>query len=212
MFDATSRQQQALQGVDLFDRPCNPDGSRNRIPPLTDAGMMEPRRPVLLVGEQPPERWLTDPVYREKHSPMFPYPPNSAGGRLFKVSDLGLGEYIHGLDRVNLIPTYKRWDVKEARANAKALLRERQPSHVFLCGRRVASAFGFQEDTELPHKIRSGVADAHLIAIPHPSGRNHAYNNGKVCEWVRVEFEKVKPLLGDWAERRRLLLTPPASE
>jgi hypothetical protein len=173
---------------------------------------MTPRRPILLVGEQPPERWLVDLAYREKHSPMFPYPPNSAGGRLHRISDLSLGEYIHGLDRVNLIPEYKKWNAREAIANAKALLRERKPTHVFLCGRRVACAFGVPEDAELPLKQRCDSIETHVIAIPHPSGRNHAYNNPRVCDWVRREFTKVKPILGDWAERRRMILTRPASE
>lgn len=157
---------------------------------------------VVLVGEQPPERWNTDLRYRQGHSPMFPYPPRSAGGRLHDISGFSLGEWIYGLDRCNIIPEWtSRWDKDRAAINAKALIRCRVPHTVFACGRRVSDAFGYTGS--LPYKNQSMIFGCMMVYIPHPSGRNPVYNDPEIRAWVHDAFQEVLPLVADWQHNKR---------
>jgi hypothetical protein len=161
---------------------------------------------VMLVGEQPPRRWAEDERYRAKHSPMFPYPKGSAGHRLWEMSGLSRADYVYGLERVNLIPEWTvRWDSHRAIERARTLVFACKPSVAFLCGRRVATAFGLPE-VDLPHKTTSGVLECELVAIPHPSGRCREYNDPRVGEWVRAEFERLEQVIAEWKERRMPML------
>lgn len=158
---------------------------------------------VLLVGEQPPERMWNNPALREKINPLFPYPPRCAGARLHEISDYGLGEYIWGLERVNLIPEYRKWIVREAVSRAKDLMNRYHPTIVFACGRRVATAFGLPEDAAMPTTIIQHVFQpaAKVHYIPHPSGRNHAYNDQEIRDRVRAMFAEARPLVQDWQDK-----------
>lgn len=162
---------------------------------------------VLLVGEQPPPSWKfrSEEEFRRKHSPMFPYPVRSAGGRLRDVSDLMLGEYIHGLTRVNLVPKWTdKWPGREVvQGYARTLLDRHEPTHVFLCGRRVVDAFYPGDNVDLPSAHVSMMGARRFYCIPHPSGRNLAYNDPDVRATVRGYFREVRPLLADWETRVR---------
>jgi hypothetical protein len=162
---------------------------------------------VLLVGEMPPATWARSEDYRRCHSPMFPYPRHSAGGRLLKISGLGLGEYVHGLTRINLVPDYRaKWPLRiDAEDLAHAALDRFAPvAHAFLCGRRVVAAFRrFLPSDYKPWPVDSihvstTRGDLTLHCIPHPSGRNLAYNDRVTLAKVREMFRKVQPLLTDW--------------
>lgn len=160
---------------------------------------------ILLVGEQPPERWAHDATYRARHSPMFPYPKGSAGHRLWEITDYGLGNYVHGLERVNLIPEYRsKWSDKDANINAMSLVRCHAPSAIFTCGARVAAAFGYEGT--LPYRDASKVFECDMIYLPHPSGRCRTWNEPGIKEWVRKQFDEYKPVVQEWRDRRTELL------
>lgn len=101
------------------------------------------------------------------------------------------GEYLTSFDRVNLLPYFpgrqKRDDkfpmtpARLAASVIKPLLVERQ---VILVGRKVADAFGFEADwhdwVDWPvchPELRKHRGLARVAVVPHPSGRNHWYNN-----------------------------------
>lgn len=163
---------------------------------------MNTRERVVLVGEMPPQRWALDARYRAGHSPLYPHPPNSAGARLKALSGLGYGEYIYGLERVNLMHEWSpSWNAAEARRRAMSIVTCLRPHTLILCGGRVATAFGVTET--LPLKFYSEVLECNVVAIPHPSGRCRLYNQDSIRQYVREAFDEVRPLLANWQERRR---------
>jgi hypothetical protein len=103
------------------------------------------------------------------------------------------GEYMRTFERVNLLYCFpgkhKRDDkfpMSPARTAAMAmrpLLAERT---VIFIGRNVANAFGFEADwhdwIDWPVRRRSLTSDhwmCRAAVVPHPSGRNHWYNNAE---------------------------------
>ncbi len=146
-------------------------------------------KPVI-VGEAPSPS-ATRPV-----QPLFPFPINSAGARLCRMSGLSQREYVATFDRLNLWPTYKkRWDVSGARWAAWNLISSRllDGRAVVLLGRRVWLAFGGREDVE-PLIWYAGSVPAFRPAcvalVPHPSGRNLWYNDehqaGAAANFMRL--------------------------
>lgn len=121
----------------------------------------------LLVGERPGPS-------THKKLPLFPYPPNSAGGRLLKMSRIGIETYLGRLIRVNLFESFDLgWDADKATEAAKAIM-DAQPEgrRVVVLGTRVAQAFGLTAFFKLEDH------DGRMVcAIPHPSGRNLLYND-----------------------------------
>lgn len=121
----------------------------------------------LIVGEANP--YGQDPEYA-----MYPFPVNSAGGRLCRnVFGLEPREYLRRFDRANLCPM--RWDRICAIEVAK-VIRQHSPCgrwHV-LCGSKVARAFEFEpataEDPIVTHYRDPDGLGGYLV-IPHPSGR-----------------------------------------
>jgi hypothetical protein len=147
-----------------------------------------PRARGLLIGEAPGPN--TDPFL-----PLFPEPRNSAGGRLLKYADIPMADWIGKLVKMNLCD--ETWSVRRAvagRARALAFLFdernyfEKRPLRVLLLGARVARAwgcygpFGYEEHAYGLNPIvtsRSVASDKTLRVawIPHPSGKNRAYNS-----------------------------------
>lgn len=138
-------------------------GWHMRVDPATVRGPIS----GLLVGEAPGPR-------TSKKLPLFPYPTNSAGGRLLKMSGLGAGQYLGRLLRRNLMEAYDlAWDAEVAGQHALNIINE-QPAgrRVVLLGSRVGRAFGFADF----YKVAE-VNGAVYCCIPHPSGRNLLYND-----------------------------------
>lgn len=154
-----------------------------------------------LIGEAPPESMHPgDPIW-QRHSPMYPYPPRSAGGRLHRISDYGLGMYIHGVQRQNLMPVYEaRWNKHGASDRAKEFMNRFKPAHVILCGRKVCDAFGLEGIT-LPQRHASWLwHGCTFYAIPHPSGANPQSRIPANQEIVRGYFAEVRELVAwRWA-------------
>lgn len=158
-----------------------------------------------LIGEAPPPRMHPGSPIWERHSPMFPYPPQSAGGRMLKISDYGLGMYIHGLQRQNLMPVYaEKWNPRHASARAAEFMRRFRPAYVIMCGRKVSTAFGYEGTVPARYesKIWQGVT---MYAIPHPSGRNPQSSDKGNQEIVRGYFAEVREAVAwKWARFKDL--------
>lgn len=131
----------------------------------------------LIVGEQPGPR-------SNPRLPMWPYPSGSAGGRLFYMSGMAMSDYLVRLARVNLMPNpVARWHRRDAMDRAVEITRgvgfsilddREQWPRIVLCGTRAAEAFGLEPVEWFHPTYRDGQA---LVAVPHPSGRNNAYND-----------------------------------
>jgi hypothetical protein len=129
---------------------------------ITERDFDEPHG--LIIGEQPGPN-------TNRALPMWPFPRTSAGGRLMAMSGIEPAEYLRRLARVNLVEAYAaKWDGDKAVRRAGWLLASLPPyARVVLLGERVRYAIeGAAAGAEIP---------AHFVQLPHPSGRNSAYND-----------------------------------
>ena len=130
------------------------------------------RRPVV-VGEAPGPKGMSG-------YPLFPFPERSAGYRLCTMSGLTRTAWVTIVERVNLLPELpEKWPARYAASQAEnlgaSLLRGRD---LVLCGRRVAKAFGIRPaDADWLEWVDCPVTRAHVVVIPHPSGRCREYND-----------------------------------
>lgn len=128
----------------------------------------------LLVGEANP--YGGDPYYA-----LFPFPENSAGGRLcHKVLGLSQREYLSRFDRANLCAT--RWRAREARNSAIRIEVERAGFVAVLFGAKVARAFGLPFTPFEPPVKRLMT----FVVLPHPSGRCRAWNEPGAFDRART--------------------------
>lgn len=107
---------------------------------------------------------------------MYPLPKWSAGGRLCRVI-MGLQprEYIKRFDRVNLC--VGKWNRLDAYSKAEQILNSREDGVIVLLGQRVTRAFGANYRASLFSVIPYGVTMHRLVILPHPSGKNRAWND-----------------------------------
>ncbi len=141
---------------------------------------------IVLVGMNNP--YNLDPKYA-----LYPHPPQSAGGRLFKmmreVSDgLTMSEYAHIFDRINLVRG--DWSRPHAATEAAVLVRKQgyRDRRVVMLGEEVRAAFG-RAGAEFPHpqfQWAEMSRKGKWAHIPHPSGRSRAWNS----EQVRAEADR----------------------
>lgn len=136
--------------------------------------MTDPR-PILL-GQAPGPRTNPD-------LPLYPLPKASGGGRLFALSGLTTRQYLKGFVRMNLLREFPgrwrrddRWPRREARVAAQAIEPLLLGRLVIFIGRNVARAF-MHEDADWFEWSVDQKYGYRFAAIPHPSGRNHWYNN-----------------------------------
>lgn len=140
---------------------------------------------VLLVGEDNPQS--SDP----RHA-LFPYPAGCAGNRLQeRILGLSTAHYL-ALWRTNLCSP--RWRAAEARIRAEDLLVGPWRVIVML-GRKVGDAFGHVMGvpvapwgTYLPPG-----SDKILLSLPHPSGRNLAWNDPRAAGTARKLIDGLVP-------------------
>lgn len=128
-------------------------------------------RRVLLIGQAPGPN--TDPEL-----PLYPTSKTSTGGRLQELMGISREEYLDLFDRINLLnefPGRHRRDAKIAAAAVRPLLHSRT---VVLVGRNVAQSFGLDADFHDWMEWPLNECGMCLVSvIPHPSGRNHWYND-----------------------------------
>lgn len=148
----------------------------------------------LLIGQAPGPN--TNPAL-----PLFPVPTTSAGGRLLDLMGLSRREYLKTFDRVNLLPYFpgqhKRDDkfpMTPAKLAAQVMMPLLSERTVVLVGRNVANAFklgaDFHEWTDWQVRrrcpVKGELGQCRVAVIPHPSGRNHWYNDETNREAARA--------------------------
>lgn len=123
----------------------------------------------LIVGEVNP--YGGNPRYA-----MYPLPKWSAGGRLCRVI-MGLTpkEYLRRFDRVNLCTG--KWNRTDALAKAHQILNSREDGVLILLGNRVAAQFGVKYRQWVFSTVRYGCSGHRMVILPHPSGKNRAWND-----------------------------------
>lgn len=138
-----------------------------------------PRPRGLLVGEAPGPN--TNALL-----PLFPEPSNSAGARLLRYSGVPKADWLGKLVRMNMCDG--SWSARRAvagRARALSFLLDPvnftngEPLRVLLLGTRVARAWSCFGPFGSATWCFDGIADLQVTWIPHPSGRNLAYNDRK---------------------------------
>lgn len=130
--------------------------------------------------------------------PLFCLPKTSAGGRLQELTGLTRGRYLAGFQRMNLLyehpGRHKRDDkfpVREARVAANAVKPLLEGRRVIFIGRKVGDAFGYGSQVAPWHEWGYCPKWSFTYAcVPHPSGRNHWYNN-QLNRDVASEFWRV---------------------
>lgn len=130
----------------------------------------------LLIGQAPGPNTRSD-------KPLFPYPSTSAGGRLQQMTGLTRGQYLRTFDRMNLLQHFPgsvqngdSFPLSKARPAAQAVEQVLGGRRVVLVGRNVATAFGFRESPFFEW-FDQPIWGYEAVVVPHPSGRNHWYNN-----------------------------------
>lgn len=151
--------------------------------------------PLILVGEAP------GPSYDPRtHRPLFPYPPQSAGGRLKKMSGYTRYEYIKGTERVNLIPEPygRRWPKDQAVERAREILFHARTKcqFVFGFGEKVKEAFRSSEGGAFSDYYLS-----YVMTFPHPSGLCRKWNDPGQETSLKYHFDRVKPYVVSYLDR-----------
>lgn len=136
----------------------------------------------LLVGECPG-------VNTRSYLPLFPYPTNSAGGRLLKYSAMTPGQYLGRLRRTNFYEHHQlRWPGLRS-TNVRALelheeFAQGAQRRVVLLGSKVGRAFGFDAFWQMSEKD-----EVEYVVIPHPSGLSRVYNDPKARVAARAAVQ-----------------------
>lgn len=133
-----------------------------------DALVNAPIGPVI-VGEAPGDNTSV-------YLPMFPWPRNSAGGRLMAFSRMAPLDYLRTFHRINLMREPRGWSAASARAAAHDVLMEYGGHPLVLMGSKVAAAFG-RDVRILAAPDPAWTTTCWTIPLPHPSGRNLVTND-----------------------------------
>jgi hypothetical protein len=138
---------------------------------------------VWLVGEHNP--YGIDPSFA-----LYPLPEHASGGRLARCLGMSATEYLAAFARRNLLADAE-WSAPAAREAAELLVRQEHPAGLVLLGVRVACAFGVPR---APYEVLGAVfVDGSVertclvpsTQIPHPSGRNRAWNDPATPDKIR---------------------------
>ena len=131
----------------------------------------------LIVGEDNP--FDSDPRYA-----LFPYSLASSGGRLCSILGVCEARYLRDFDRANLCRG--TWNMAEARASARRILRQRRRVLILL-GEKVACAFfGEYEAFSVGNLLGTSI-----VMLPHPSGLNRAWDAEHSARRARAALRKV---------------------
>ena len=141
-------------------------------------------RKVLIVGEQPTER------YRFANQPAL---GGQCTRRLVQLMDLKDEAELRRLfDMENLFRSYGHgWDAFFSREKAVDLASIAAANFLVLCGPRVQAAFQVDGDCEIvpvPMLTRPTIA----ACIPHPSGRVRAWKDEATVARVRIVLKMAK--------------------
>ncbi len=148
---------------------------------------MRDMRPIIL--------GMNNPVSARPEHALFPYPPGCTGHRLLRllnrrVPDATRQDYLRAFDRRNLLNRLL-WSRADARRAAQEFLEvsspELQGRTVLVLGREVASLLGLEEQLIYPVHLH-GITWRQL---PHPSGRNHWFNDDVCAELAAMLLEEL---------------------
>lgn len=153
--------------------------------------------PIYLIGEDNP--YGTDPRYD-----LYPSPERSAGGRLcHKVLGIRMLDYLNPkiFARYNLCCF--KWDAATAEMRAKQIYDQASNAGrdilIVMLGRKVTEAFKSPcKDFEAQGSLYDRVC---LLRLPHPSGRNRAWNESGAFEKAKATVAKLSP---EYAALRRV--------
>lgn len=126
-------------------------------------------RPVLI--------GMNNPISQLLEHALYPYPPGCTGWRLWDMLNDGVSggvtkrQYLATFDRRNLV--VGDWSLQQARAGARAMYASLQGREVLVLGNGPRDAFGLKPLLLHPQQV-AGITWRQL---PHPSGRNHWYND-----------------------------------
>jgi len=144
----------------------------------------------MLVGEDNP--YGADPEFA-----LYPAPRGCSGHRLMQILGLPEDEYL-GLHRRNLCDG--AWSMRAARLRVAAIALDRAAPWrvVVMLGRKVATAFAY-EDAFFTRGIEPMTAawdrPIWLVSLPHPSGRNTIWNRPEPRERAREMLRDLAPQL-----------------
>lgn len=141
------------------------------------------KRP-LLIG-------ISNPVSSAPEHALFPFPVGCTGHRILQMLQSRLPnvtqkDYLNRFERRNLVP-HKIVDMTIARETAARIQKELWGTGrtVVLLGEEVRRAFGHPRSLLHPQVI----GGATYRQVPHPSGRNHWYNEQKNRDLVAMLLE-----------------------
>lgn len=134
--------------------------------------------PILIVGENP--SLVGDP-----ETPL----EGSIGQRLAEYAGITFAEYLERTERRNLFSEYQpEWSVPLARERARAMFPMLIGRRTILLGQRVSHAF----ELHWPPLNWVTIGDQSTAILPHPSGRNHwwndATNRAQARRFLRATF------------------------
>ena len=122
---------------------------------------------------------MNNPLSDEPEYDLYPYPPGCAGWRLWRMLPDGTTrqQYLDAFDRRNLLRA-REWDQRAAREAADELFPKLSGRLVVVLGTQVRAALMLPPSEPLGrHSIVHERGQFEWIAFPHPSGRNHWFND-----------------------------------
>ena len=148
---------------------------------------------TLLVGMAPGPR--TDP-----RAPLLPYPKNSAGYKLAKLTGLSHYRYLQNYERINCLTMFPgahmhqkgdRFPMREARGAAGVHVQHFPGRRVIFVGRKTAEAFGWPRGKlDFFDWARCPEWCYDAAVVPHASGCNLFWNEPGNKERALVFFQR----------------------
>jgi hypothetical protein len=128
---------------------------------------------------------MTNPLSRRPEHALFTRPEGCTGNRLWKMATARTGiserEWLQMTDRRNLC--LGEWNRADARVSAREMLLEIENKTTILLGSEVALCF---PSCGMLAQWHRGRATRPWIHLPHPSGRNHWYNDRGMQAGVEI--------------------------
>lgn len=141
---------------------------------------------VLLLGEDNP--YGSEPAFA-----LYCHPANCSGDRLRQIFGLTEDEYL-ALHRANLCDS-GAWSMKEARRRAQLYVAD--PSApwrtIVMLGRKGADAFRYEQPFFTHGVVPHTDGEMRLVSLPHPSGRNTAWNDQRLHVLARRILRELEP-------------------
>lgn len=139
---------------------------------------------------------MNNPLSSRPEHALFPYPPGCTGYRLLKLlqrrlPDVGRREYLAAFDRRNLLSrvVWSRDDARVAARKFATNLEEHRGRTIVTLGHEVRSLMGLPD--RLIEPIVDRLSGVTWRQLPHPSGRNHWYNDETNADLAALLLEEL---------------------